>query len=168
VRVKNLLGKIFTQSFVSNSMWRDDRAISNILEEFIALAVILLAMSLLLVSLHARFTTEVDSLRTMEMKEDARYLLERLASHPKLTKDGEYLLLNEAPLANASIEWLRDILQTDYGFRLTIHDVTNLTDHVFQTSAPAGNALGATTSCNIWVRPGEIHAARISILIWGG
>ena len=168
MRVKNLLGKIFTQSLVSTSMWRDERAISHILEELVALAVILVALGLLLVSLHGRFVNEVDSLRTLEMKKDARGLLERVVSHPRLTNDGEYLLLDQASLVNASVERLREILQTPYEFRLAIHDVTNSTDQSFQTSAPFGNVIGATTSCNVWIRQGEVHAARVSILIWRG
>ena len=168
MRVKNLLGKIFTQSLVSTSMWRDERAISHILEELVALAVILVALGLLLVSLHGRFVNEVDSLRTLEMKKDARGLLERVVSHPRLTNDGEYLLLDQASLVNASVERFREILQTPYEFRLAIQDVTNSTARQFQTSAPFGDVIGATTSCNVWIRPGEVHAARVSILIWRG
>lgn len=168
MRVKNLLGKIFTQSPVSNSMWRDERAISHILEELVALAVILTALGLLLVSLHGKYVNEVDTLKEMGMKEDARGLLEKIVSHPRLTKDGEYLLLDQASVFNTSVERLGEILQTPYEFRLAIHDVTNSTDRSFQTSAPFGNVIGATTSCNVWVRPGEVHAARVSILIWRG
>ena len=149
-------------------MWRDERAISHILEELVALAVILTALGLLLVSLQGRYVNDIDTLKEMGMKEDARGLLEKVVSHPQLTKDGEYLLLDQASLINVSIERLGEILQTPYEFRLAIHDVTNSTDQSFQTSAPFGNVIGSTTSCNVWVRPGEVHAARVSILIWRG
>ena len=149
-------------------MWRDERAISHILEELVALAVIIVALGLLLVSLQGRYVSELDTLKEMGMKEDARGLLEKIVSHPRLTKDGGYLLLDQASLINMSVERLGEILQTPYEFRLTIHDVTNSTDRSFQTSTPFGNVIGSTTSCNVWVRLGEVHAARVSILIWRG
>jgi hypothetical protein len=149
-------------------MWRDERAISNILEELVALAVIIVALGLLLVSLQGRYVSELDTLKEMGMKEDARGLLEKIVSHPRLTKGGECLLLDQTSLINMSVERLGEILQTTYEFRLAIHDVMTSTDMSFQTSAPFGNVIGSTTSCNVWVRLEEVHAARVSILIWRG
>ncbi|MCJ2555832.1 MAG: hypothetical protein LN415_01825 [Candidatus Thermoplasmatota archaeon] len=133
-----------------------------------ALVVILTALGLLLVSLQGRYVNEIDTLKALEMKEDARGLLEKIVSHPRLTKDGEYLLLDQCSLINVSVERLGEILQTPYEFRLAIYDVTNSTGRSFQTSAPFGNVIGSTTSCNVWIRQGEVHAARVSILIWRG
>ncbi|MFQ6127471.1 MAG: hypothetical protein ACE5QW_00990 [Thermoplasmata archaeon] len=147
-------------------MWRDERAISNILEELIALAVVSVALCLLLTSLSSMVASEVDIQKTLEMKEEARKLLKRIVSHPRLTKDGEYLLLNGAFLRSTSLERFREFLQTSYEFRLVIHDVSNSTDHIFQTSEPVGDVIGATTSCNVWVSPNETHAARMTIIIW--
>lgn len=133
-----------------------------------ALAVIIVALGLLLVSIQGRYVSELDTLKEMGTKEDARGLLEKIVSHPRLTKGGEYLLLDQASLVNVSVERLGEILQTPYEFRLAIHDVTNSTDRSFQTSVPSGNVIGLTTSCNVWVRMGEVHTARVSILIWRG
>lgn len=147
-------------------MWRDERAISNILEEMIALAVISVALCLILTSMSGRIANEMNAREAIQMKDEARKLIERLASHPNITKDGQYLLLDDFFLRNTTVEDLTEILQPASEFRLVIHDVSNSSDRVFQTSNPIGDVLGRTTSCNIWVEPGEIHAARLTIIVW--
>lgn len=147
-------------------MWRDERAISNILEEMIALAVISVALCLLLTSMSNRVANEIDAQETIEMGREARRLIERVISHPRLIKNGERLLLDQTFLGNASVDGLREVLQTSYAFRLIVHDVSSSADYAFQTSDPVGHVASATTSCNIWVDSREVHAARLTIVIW--
>ncbi|MFQ6106430.1 MAG: hypothetical protein ACE5QF_02415 [Thermoplasmata archaeon] len=149
-------------------MWRDDRAISGILEELIALAVVSIAICLLLVSISSTVATQIEHQRTIEMRAEVTKLLRRVVSHPRLTREGEHLLLDWIVLRNASADLLGGILRTRHGFRVLIQDVTNSSNHVIGTSVPVGDLMSATTSCNIWVGPGDIHAARLTLVIWEG